>query len=156
MVLEKTALGLQVLKDRSVPLTPQQRAAFILVDGKRTVEDILLATAGVGVKVDDIRQLVVAGVVAEMVAPTPAATAAAPRAMQEGEAAPRANPEERYRNSYPIAVALTSGMGLRGVRLNMAVETAKNYEELLAVAAKIKEAVGDEKFEPLRKALKGS
>jgi len=148
MVLEKTALGLQVLKDRSVPLTPQQRSAFILVDGKRTVEDILAATSGVGVKIDDIRQLVVAGVVAEM------AAAAAPRAPQEADA-PRANPEERYRNAYPIAVALTSGMGLRGVRLNMAVETAKNYEELLVVAAKIKESVGDEKFEPLRKALKG-
>jgi hypothetical protein len=151
MVLEKTALGLQVLKDRSVPLTPQQRSAFILVDGKRTVEDILVATSGAGVKIDDIRQLVVAGVVAEMAAPAPAA----PRAPQEGEAAPRANPEERYRNAYPLAVALTSSMGLRGVRLNMAVETAKNYEELLVVAAKIKEAVGDEKFEALRKALKG-
>jgi hypothetical protein len=44
---------------------------------------------------------------------------------------------------------------LRGFRLNLAVESARDYDDLLALGLKIKEAVGDEKFEPLRKALKG-
>ena len=38
MIYAKTETGQQVVKDRSVPLTPRQRSAFILFDGKRTVE----------------------------------------------------------------------------------------------------------------------
>lgn len=57
MILTKTAIGQQVLKDRSIPLSPQQRAAFILVDGKRSVDDILKATQAYGVTVDDLAHL---------------------------------------------------------------------------------------------------
>lgn len=57
MILAKTTMGQQVMKDRSVPLSHPQRAAFILVDGKRSVEDILRATHVVGVTVEDIAHL---------------------------------------------------------------------------------------------------
>ena len=57
MILEKTSVGQQVMKDRSVPLSHPQRAAFILVDGKRSVDEILRATQMVGVTVDDIAHL---------------------------------------------------------------------------------------------------
>jgi hypothetical protein len=62
-------------------------------------------------------------------------------------------PQERYAEAYPIATALTAQLGLRGFRLNLAVEAAGNYEELLAVAPRIKDAVGAEKFRPLDSAL---
>ena len=45
-------------------------------------------------------------------------------------------------------------VGLRGFRLNMAVEGAADYKALLEIAPKIREAVGDEKFMELYKALK--
>jgi hypothetical protein len=45
MLIVKTESGHQVMKDRSVVLTPRQRAAFILVDGKRTLAQVLAATA---------------------------------------------------------------------------------------------------------------
>jgi hypothetical protein len=35
MILVKTDVGQQALKDRSVPLTPRQRSAFILFDGNK-------------------------------------------------------------------------------------------------------------------------
>ena len=40
MTISKTAAGHQVLKDRSARLTPRQRAALILVDGQRSVEEL--------------------------------------------------------------------------------------------------------------------
>ena len=48
MILVKTEAGLRVLRDRSVALTPRQRSAFILCDGKRTVDDVLQSGMGVG------------------------------------------------------------------------------------------------------------
>jgi len=47
MILLKTEIGQQVLKDRSVRLTPRQRSAFILFDGRRSVADVLAAGMGV-------------------------------------------------------------------------------------------------------------
>ena len=66
MILAKTSIGQQVLKDRSVPLTPQQRAAFILVDGKRSVQEIISATRA---SIDDIAHLRAA----QLVQPAPSA-----------------------------------------------------------------------------------
>ena len=63
------------------------------------------------------------------------------------------SPMERYKAAYPIATELTAGLGLRGFRLNLAVEGAGSFEDLAALAPKIREAVGDAKFERLDKAL---
>jgi hypothetical protein len=59
MILVKTDVGQQALKDRSVPLTPRQRSAFILFDGKRSVDDVI--AAGMGITAEDIDQMVDAG-----------------------------------------------------------------------------------------------
>jgi hypothetical protein len=65
MILVKTELGHQVLKDRSVALSPRQRAAFIMVDGRRTVDQILRASQAAGVTAEDIDRLVQTGVAQE-------------------------------------------------------------------------------------------
>jgi hypothetical protein len=161
MILVKTELGHQVLKDRSVPLSPQQRAAFILVDGRRSVDAILAATAAAGVTIEDMSHLLQVGVAREVPASAHAETMPAPleaRPISNGDdtnGEGRASPPERYRNAYPIATQLTAALGLRGFRLNLSVEAARSYEDLLALAPKIRDAVGAEGFEPLRKALKG-
>jgi hypothetical protein len=143
MILAKTAAGQQVLKDRSVALSPQQRAAFILVDGKRSVDDILKATSAYGVTVDDVAhlrsvKLVEPAWAAEQMKPPPA---------------DRAGPQARYAAAYPIAAKLTAALGLRGFRLNLAVEGATCYADLVALAPKIREAVGSDNFRPLQSAL---
>ena len=154
MVIVKTDLGHQVMKDRSVPLTPRLRSAFILIDGKRTMDQILAATAPMGVTRQDIDKLIELGLVQD---PMPQQTAAE-LAQQEAAAAAvehhkHRTPQERYAEAYPIATKLTAGLGLRGFRLNLAVEGATNYEQLLEVAPRIKEAVGPEKYAPLDNAL---
>jgi hypothetical protein len=85
------------------------------------------------------------GAAAAEIAP-PAAAAAA------GEGSGR-SPKERYQDAYPVATELTAGMGLRGFRLNLAVEGTTGYEELAALAPKIRDAVGDAKYARLEQAL---
>jgi hypothetical protein len=154
MIVIKTEAGHQVLKDRSVPLTPRQRSAFILFDGKRTLADVMAATAAMGVSGDDVQQLFDLGLIADA---QPAATAAAKVATASAAAAKAADhartPQQRYQDAYPIATQLTAAMGLRGFRLNLAVEAAGNYDQLAELAPKIREAVGPEKYAPLDKAL---
>ncbi len=88
-----------------------------------------------GLGVADIDTLVQAGLLAEAPDSSPAA---APAAMPFGARLP----QERYRYAYPVAVALTGKLGLSGFRLNLSVEAATSFDQLAAVAPKIRDAVG--------------
>lgn len=158
MLIVKTELGQRVMKDRSVALTPRQRAAFILFDGKRSLDQVLQATQPVGVSREDVDKLFELGLLEDATPPAQAAQEAAQAqvAQAQAEAAEQhrhRTPQQRYAEAYPIATALTAQLGLRGIRLNLAVESCSNYEELLAVAPKIRDAVGPDKFKPLDSAL---
>ena len=169
MIYTKSETGQQVIKDRSVPLSPRQRSAFILFDGKRSVDNVLAATAGLGVTREDIQYMADQG----LLVPRPSAAAVTPAAaasplpvaardganMPPAAAAPAAasdrSAQQRYQDAYPIATQLTAGLGLRGFRLNLAVEGAGSFEKLLELAPKIRDAVGADKFASLDKALNG-
>jgi len=159
MLIFKTETGQRVLKDRSVPLTPRQRSVFILLDGKKSLEEVLAATAPAGVTRADIDHLFELGLVASDAAPV-AAVPAAGAGAAAAEAAPAAatgarSPQDRYAAAYPLAIQLTSALGLRGFRLNLAVEAATSYEQLLEVGPRIREAVGEERYRPLDRILRG-
>lgn len=173
MKLVKSDAGQKVLKDRSVPLSPRQRAAFILFDGSKTVDQVLAATGAVGVTREDIDYLLQLGLLelpsgaaapvltppaAAPVAAPVAAAAAAPPQPKPPEApagASERTPQERYQAAYPIATRLTAGLGLRGFRLNLAVEQAMNYQQLCEVAPRIKDAVPPGTYLELHRALYG-
>ena len=153
----KTETGVQVMKDRSVTLNPKQRSAFILFDGKRTLDQVLEATAAMGISRADIEQLVSLGLLCDPAvrsgAPEPFHADTIPAALAGLPEALARPPQQRYADAYPIAIQLTSSMGLRGVRLNLEVEGAGSYEQLAALAPRIREAVGPERFLPLALAL---
>src|SRR4051812_43830399 len=118
MLIVKTETGHRVMKDRSVPLTPRQRSAFILFDGKRTVEEVLKATAMTGVTREEIDKLIELGLLSDPTPKEAAAQAAAADAMAAAvEQHKHRTPQERYAEAYPIATRLTAGLGLRGFRL---------------------------------------
>lgn len=147
MRLAKTEAGMQVLKDRSIALSPRQRAAFILCDAKHSREHIMQATGPAGVTEEDIQHLLALGLVAEV------ADAQEERARRTAEALHTRTPQQRYADAYPIATRLTAGLGLKGFRLNLAVEHALDYAQLCEVAPRIKEAIGAKAYAPLEKAL---
>lgn len=155
MIYAKTEAGQQALKDRSL-LTPRQRSAFILFDGKRSVSQVLEATAGLGVTSAELVQLVELGFLTpSQQSLETAATAAAQAAAMVDRKAGSDAANERYKQAYPIAAQLTGALGLRGFRLNLAVEGAADVEALLALLPKIREAVGAGKCSALEQALKG-
>lgn len=169
MLYIKTELGQGALQNRSLALTPRQRSAFILFDGKRDSEEVLKATAGLGVTPDDVRHLVSLGLLAlhSVQPPQAAAQAATPAAAnapvnapaqaaelsQTSDGQPTLNAQAHYSKAYPIATRLTAGLGLRGFRLNLAVEAAGDLDKLKELAPRIREAVGPEKFLELENAL---
>jgi hypothetical protein len=118
---------------------------------------VLAATAAMGVTRDDLDQLVALGLLydAALLADRQETFQAdtVPAALGELPEKPQRPPQQRYAEAYPIAIQLTSAMGLRGFRLNLAVEGAGSYEQLLALAPKIRAAVGPEKYLPLGLAL---
>lgn len=145
MKYSKTEAGQQAFKDRSPLMSSRQRMAFIMFDGEKPLDKVLAATAGAGVTQADIDHMVEQGflMAAEETTPMPLA-ALDVNTMQA-----------RYAVAKPIATQLTASLGLRGFRLNLAVESASGYDELLNLLPKIQEAVGPNACRPLEDALKG-
>ena len=156
MIYVKTQAGQQALKERHASLPPRQRSAFILFDGKRTVAQVLEATASMGITAQDVQGMVDKGLLEVLSASAAAAAAAASAAPASGFGAEAFRSSgDRYQDAYRIATELTSGLGLRGLPLTLAVESAGGYRELVALAPKIRAAVGDVKYARLEQALNG-
>ena len=154
MILLKTEAGHQALKDRSVPLSPRQRSAFILFDGKRSVDDVL--AAGMGISREDVDQMISLGVLEPVGGKAAQPVAAGPAPAEEPKPAASGSgrsKQQRYKDAYPIATQLTGSLGLMGFRLNLQVEGTTSYDDLVALAPKIRAAVGPEKAAALDKAL---
>jgi hypothetical protein len=167
MVLRKTELGQAAFKARSHDFSPAQRSAYILFDGVRQTQRVLLQTEGIGFTADDVEHLMALGYLEAADAQGAAGVATAPEATQSltvgapavkvaaataGDSADF-DPRTAYHVAYPLATKLAAGLGMRGFLLNLAVERATSFEELVAVAPKLRDAVGEEKFTPLRTAL---
>jgi hypothetical protein len=154
MKYRKTELGQQTFKDRNTALSAMQRSALILFDGSKDESLVLSALAVMGLVQEDIQTLVQQGLIEAVESyskPAPL-TSSAPA---QPEIASTMSDQDRYKQAYPVATRLTSGLGLRGFRLNLSLESAGSYQDLIALAPKIREAVGDEKFAELQRALKG-
>ena len=147
MIYVKTERGKTALQSRSPMLTARQRPAFIMLDGKRSTEEVLLATSGFGVSAADIEQMVDLGLIEPMLAQTfaPPEPPASRLPTQDAQA--------HFLKAWPIATRLTANLGLRGFRLNLAVESAGDLAKLKELAPRIKDAVGGEKFRELEIAL---
>jgi hypothetical protein len=164
MKYRKTELGRQLFKEHKQVLTGRQRSAFILMDGLKDHADVMKALAPTGLDADDIQHLVDAGLI-EATDGGPSGSASTAKgvnseagqdgAQSDAGVKPVLTEQELYQRAYPVATKLTSGLGLRGFRLNLSVESASGYADLVALAPKIREAVGDEKFAELARALKG-
>ncbi len=156
MIFAKTEMGQLALKERQGGrLTPRQRSAFILFDGQRTAQQVLAATAAMGITMDDVQAMVDLGLLGPRGSRAPASGADEGEVAPDDEGSDTRSAMERYKDAYPIAIELTAGLGLRGFRLNLAVEGTTGYEELLRLAPRIREAVGDAPYARLERALSG-
>lgn len=155
MRLIKTETGQLAFKERSPLISARQRSMYILFDGQKTVAQVLAATAGLGVTQADVDSLMAAGFLAssEPLVATP--DAAAPLASDPGAPRDVGSEQERYKNGKVIATQLTASLGLRGFMLNLSVESAAGYDDLLKLLPKIQAAVGEKAARELERILKG-
>lgn len=154
MIYIKTKLGLEAFKEHNVILSQKHRYLFIMFDGKKDSTEILKSVTDVGIKEEDLKHLLSFGFIASTgkSAPLPVVETLE-ESFPDIKNQPILTDREKYLKAYPIAIRLTSGLGLRGFLLNLAVETASDIEKLKKLAPKIKEAVGEEKYMELEKAL---
>ena len=166
MLYTKSEAGMRAMKDRHAEdITRGQRSALILFDGQRSVRAVLDATAALGVSAADVDALVSKGLLQRVGAPDEADASAAqgdPSAPASssstaGSAAPLALTDDerahRYSRAYPLATQLTADLGLRGFKLNLAVESAQGFDGLVALLPRLRTAVGDDRLRPLENAL---
>lgn len=153
MIYTKTELGQSALQNRSLALTPRQRSAFIMFDGKRSLQEVLKTTASLGVSAEDVTHLVELGLLTPLAVAAPPLIAARAIPERNEDGMPSQNSQDHYSKAYPIATRLTANLGLRGFRLNLAVEAAGDLAKLQELAPKIREAVGPEKYQELERAL---
>jgi hypothetical protein len=157
MIYTKTDAGKNATTDRSIVLSQKQRSALILMNGERSLDDILKMVAGIGFTMADVGQMVELGLITEATSRLSAAPNRAGMASAEplGGFVDVDAAQSRYKLAYPLATKLTAGLGLRGFRLNLAVEAAGSYSQLVQLFPKIQEATGAEKAKALEVVLRG-
>jgi hypothetical protein len=149
----KTEAGQQAFKQRSPDLSARQRSAFLLFDGQRSVTEVLKATEGLGVVLADVEDLLAKGYLEGPASPASPAPTPAQAVDASSNAGEHPITEQQFMNAYALATQLTAGLGLRGFRLNLAVEAASGYTDLVALLPKLTDALGAEAVRPLKKAL---
>jgi len=156
MRLIKTETGQQAFKERSPLFSQRQRSTFILFDGNKTVEQVLVSTAGMGVTQADVDAMVSNGFLIAVGADT---STTLPMKLEASAPVPSATPQrsdqDRYQQSKALATQLTASLGLRGFMLNLSVESAAGLPDLIKLFPKIRDAVGAKAAEELERALKG-
>ncbi len=166
VIVSKTELGAQVMKDRSVHMSAQQRSALILCDGKRSAQEVVRMTAAVGVSMKDIETLVALGLVtmdaATSTAPPVGATVqVATTATATALPAPSGTAQDTsaldldFSAALNAAITLCSNIGFRGFGLNMALTGVDNLEKLQKIAPEIRRVAGDAKYKPLHELIFG-
>jgi hypothetical protein len=145
MKLIKTEIGQQAFKVRSPLFSARQRTAFIMFDGNKSLDQVLAAATGLGLTQEDVDHMVGHGFLAPAAGEAVAAQARADQAAAKDvvdQSFLAHSAQDRYKEAKPLATKLTAGLGLRGFLLNLAVESAGGFDELLALLPKIKDAVG--------------
>ncbi|WKB55001.1 hypothetical protein [Eleftheria terrae] len=149
MKYTKTSQGAEVIKSRSMPLGPRLRTLLLLCDGQRSDTEVLATTQGMGASAADMQELLALGLI-EAVGGTPrsigtpaaASSTSRPAAGDPAPVTPAAGvPADRYQLAYRMATQFTSELGLRGFRLQLAVESAMNLKDLQDLAPRIKDAL---------------
>jgi hypothetical protein len=126
-IYAKTDLGLQELRERTLNLPITLRGLLILIDGNRTVGDVLVKARALKLDERAMRALERGGMIAKRfsapsVARADAATAPDPRSADE---------IERYTQAQQmISDAINAHLGFRGYGLMMRLQKTSNVRDL--------------------------
>ena len=130
-IYDKTAKGRDEIATRKYQLAPRLRSLLVLIDGRRTEEELLRNVAGLGLTINALNELLEEGLIvlstsyATMaVAPVADLAPAAPPPVAVSQASQFQALYEFYNKT------IKSTIGLRGFTLQLKVEKASSVEEL--------------------------
>jgi len=147
-IFAKTERGIRELKERQLNLPLPLRSLLIMIDGQRTVADVLDKTRALGLDERAIEKLAVDG----LIAPKFAARTDAPSDRVEPQ---RSEDEvERYlRAQQMMSDAINGHLGLRGYGMMMRLQKAGNlrdlHELLRDLASALVKRIGVESATPI-------
>ena len=147
-IFAKTELGVRELKERQLNLPLPLRSLLIMIDGQRTVADVLAKTRALGLDARAIEKLAVDGLIA------PKFAARNGSANDTIEPQRSADEVERYlRAQQMMSDAINAHLGFRGYGLMMRLQKAGNlrdlHELLRDVAAALVKRIGVDKATPV-------
>ena len=166
LILKKTDKGLEALRSRDPALPKRLRTAFILFDGNKNVAQVMqLLPGSPGLEREDVYAMLHAGWL-ELMNPSlapqvpartaPSAATLAATAQKTATSAQRPsihNPADRYQQAYTLLSDMLGEMGLRGFKLQLAVEKADGYEGLLALLPRLQASFDAPKMRKIEKIL---
>jgi len=147
-IFAKTELGIRELRERQLNLPLPLRSLLIMIDGQRTVADVLAKTRALGLDARAIQQLAGDGLIARKYATrTDAANDTVETQRTEDEV-------ERYlRAQQMMSDAINGHLGFRGYGLMMRLQKAGNlrdlHELLRDLAAALVKRIGIETATPV-------
>jgi hypothetical protein len=126
MVYEKTASGINEIAGTDRQLAPKQRQVLILIDGKRSLEDI----------VNSLPRLPVADIIQELeklgfILNPKASKAFNPKLLSTPNDTPLIISEEKMAETKNLLISSTTEhLGLMGRTMNEQIQSATSYEQL--------------------------
>ena len=156
MIYVKTAAGRQALKERSELMPRKYHFPFLMCDGVRDSADILTASAQHGFTSVDLYQMVQLGFIEAASAGVAPVLLQTPGVSGAPSQAPSPQSAALFVEAEHLATSITAKLGLRGFRLNMAVERTNNLADLKALLPQIEEAAGALATKPLADFLRNA
>jgi hypothetical protein len=146
-IYDKTAKGKEEIATRKYQLSTRLRTLLVLVDGRRSAEELLHHVAGIGLREDALAELLEHG----HIAPATEEAAISETATSEAEAMPAAPATDAPQPPWQIAQfqslydfyneTIKNTIGLRGFTLQLKVEKACSVDDLRQLRQPYIEAV---------------
>ncbi|OFA00482.1 hypothetical protein [Duganella sp. HH101] len=144
-IYDKTAKGREEIATRRDGLAPRLRSLLVLIDGRRTEEELLRNVAGLGLAIAAVHELLAGEYIVLSTSYASMAEAPAEPPAPEPEPAPElpaATQVQQFQSVYQFYnQTIKSTIGLRGFTLQLKVEKASSVDELRQLRAPYLEAV---------------
>lgn len=156
-IYDKTDKGREEITQRKYGLSSRLRPLLVMVDGRKSSDELLAKVAGLGLTADSLAELIEGGYIEAHAVPEAAPVAAVPEPPAPRPAAEPV-PENRFLAVYQFYnETIKSMIGLRGYALQLKVEKAATLEELRQLRQPYLDAVlkakGNETARSLRSRL---
>ena len=142
-IYRKTPLGQAEITAQKRTVDRRLRPILILTDGNRTAAHVHALTSGIGIREEDIDQLISEGYIEAIARPEAANDAEVPQQASPPEAAQPRSDHERYVDGQRyLTETAAEWLGLRSFLFVLKIEKCHTADELMALMPEFEQAIG--------------